>query len=315
MPSPVVKNQKEKRSSFISGHSFSRNIQLYALLFLPLMFFLIFKYAPMYGILIAFKDYNIFQGVFKSPWAGVSVFKEIFKISDFITALRNTFMLNLLDLLVSFPAPIILAILLNEITSKWYKRISQTILYLPHFLSWVIIGGMSFQIFATSGGVINNFIRSMGHEAIPFLTDKHYWLAVYLIVGVWHSAGWGTIIYLAALTSINSELYEAAHVDGANRFRRIWHITLPGIRPTVVILLILALGKIPEIGFERPFIIGNILVKDYADVLSTFVYRVGLQSAQYSIATAVGLFQSVVGLVFLMISNFIAKALGEDGIW
>lgn len=315
MNSLIQTNKVKRTGGSIFKGSFLRDFQLYALLFFPVVFFLVFKYSPMYGITIAFKDYNIFQGVMKSPWVGGEVFKEIFKMQDFHVALRNTFILNFLDLLFSFPAPIVLAVLLNEVYFKRFKKISQTVLYLPHFLSWVIVGGMCFQIFATSDGVINNILRSLGQEPVPFLTEKGNWLIVYIFTGVWHNVGWNTIIYLAALTAINNELYEAAYVDGANRFKRMWHITLPGIKPTIVVLLILALGKIPEIGFERPFMIGNILVKEYSDVLSTFVYRVGLQSGQYSIATAVGLFQSVVGLVFLTVSNFIAKALGEEGIW
>lgn len=288
--------------------------QLYLLLLIPIAYFLLFKYCPMYGIIIAFKEYNIFQGVFKSPWVGLDVFKEVFRTQEFYTAFRNTFVLNFLDLLFSFPAPIILAIIINELKSKVYKRSIQTVLYLPHFLSWVIIAGMSFQLFA-SRGIVNNIILKMGGEAIPFLTEKNDWLVVYLTSGVWQSMGWGTIIYLAAMAGINSELYEAAIVDGANRFRRIWHITLPGIKPTIVILLILALGKIPEIGFERPYSMGNAFVRDYSEVLSTYVYRVGLQSSRFNVATAVGLFQSIIGVTFLSLTNFIANKLGEEGVW
>lgn len=287
--------------------------QLYAMFLLPLLFFLIFKYVPMYGILMAFKDYNIFSSIWECDWIGFDAFREAFAMDDFYIALRNTFFLNLLDMVVSFPAPIILAVLLNEVKSAWLKKVSQTILYLPHFFSWVIISGMCFQIFATKG-IINNLLASAGLERVEFLSTNVSWVIMYIIVGVWQSAGWGTIVYLAALTGINGELYEAAYVDGANLFQRIWHITLPGIKPTIVILLIMQLGKVPEIGFERPFTMGNIMVNEVSDVLSTFVYRVGIQSGQFSLATAVGLFQSVVGIAFLVISNYIAKMLGEEGI-
>ncbi|MHA6484938.1 ABC transporter permease [Paenibacillus sp. strain BS8-2] len=292
-----------------------RNWQLYALLILPVTYFIIFKYGPIYGILIAFKDYNIFQGIMASPWIGFDAFEQIFERNDFYSALRNTFLLNGLDLLFSFPAPIFLAILLNELKLPWFKKMTQTVYYLPHFLSWVIIGGMVYQLFSTNTGIINQMIMDMGFDAVPFLADKNYWLVTYLSTGVWQSAGWGTIIYLAAMTGINKELYEAAEVDGAGRMRKMWHITLPGIRSTIVILLIINIGHMASIGFDRPYILGNAMVQDYADVLSTFVYRVGLQSGQYTIATAVGLFQSVVGLVFVLGSNYLSKKITNEGIF
>ncbi|MBW5447776.1 ABC transporter permease subunit [Cohnella sp. CFH 77786] len=288
--------------------------QLYALLVLPLAYFLVFKYGPMYGIQIAFKDFNFFQGINGSEWIGLEAFKEVFGMRDFYITLRNTLMLNGLDLLVSFPAPLLLAIMLYELKSIWFKKLSQTILYIPHFISWVIIGGIVSQVFGTQSGMVNNFIAGLGFGEIPFLLDKHYWLFTYLIVGVWQSAGWGTIIYLAALTGINKELFEAAEVDGAGRLKRIWHITVPGLKPTIITLLIINLGHMISIGFERPFNIGNTAVREYADVLSTFVYRVGLQSGQYTIATVVGLFQAVVGLVFVLGANYASKKLTDESI-
>jgi putative aldouronate transport system permease protein len=269
----------------------------------------------MYGVNIAFKAYNIFAGVSKSPWVGFDNFLEIFHMKNFSLALRNTLTLNILDLIFGFPSPIILAILLNELRIIKFKKIAQTLLYLPHFLSWVIIGGMVLQILAPTTGVVNALLIKMGGKSLPFLTDKWYWLFTYTGIGIWQSAGWGTIIYLAAITGINEELYEAAEVDGAGRLRKIWHITLPGIRPTIVILLILNVGRMINIGFDRPYVIGNVLVRDFSEVLSTFVYRIGIQSMRFSIATAAGVFQSVVGLVLLLITNSIAKRLGEQGVW
>jgi putative aldouronate transport system permease protein len=269
----------------------------------------------MYGITIAFKEYNLFKGVFGSPWIGFDAFKEIFAMKEVYRALRNTFLLNILDLIAGFPTPIILALVLNEVRSRKYKRVSQTILYMPHFLSWVIIGGMVFQIFAPASGVIPNALRSIGVKPPAFLSNSFNWIITYISVGVWQNMGWGTIIYLAAMAGINPELYEAAEVDGASRLRKVWHITLPGIKSTIVILLILSIGNIARIGFERPFILGNYLVADYADVISTFVYRVGLRNARFTIATAMGLFQSVVSLVFLVSANLIARRTGERGIW
>ena len=234
---------------------------------------------------------------------------------QFIQALRNTFLLNFLDLLFGFPAPIILAILLSETKIPLFKKVSQTVLYLPHFLSWVIIGSISLQLFAPESGLVNIILGKLGFEAVPFLTDPTVWLGTYVVLGIWQNVGWGTIIYLAAIAGINQELYEAAVVDGASRLRKIWHITLPGLKPTIIILLILQMGRMLQIGFDRPYVIGNNYVMQYADVISTFVYRIGLKSFQFTIATAVGLFQSVVGLIFLLVTNYIADKVGEQGIW
>ncbi|MBD3917207.1 sugar ABC transporter permease [Paenibacillus sp. PR3] len=289
--------------------------QLYFLLLLPIAYFILFKYVPMYGAAIAFQDYSIFKGVTGSEWIGFENFRELFAMSQFYEVVRNTLLLNLLDLVFSFPAPIILALLLNELRVMWFKKTAQTLLYLPHFISWIIIGGLVYQMFSNNGGLVNNLITSLGFHSVPFLTEKNHWLLVYLGTGIWQSAGWGTIIYLAALTGINKELYEASEVDGAGRLKKMWHITLPGIRSTIVVMLIMQLGHIMTIGFERPFVMGNDLVKDYSEVISTFVYKAGLQSAQFSLATAMGLFQALVGLVFVIASNAIAKKFGEQGIW
>lgn len=292
-----------------------KDYQLYLLLLLPISYFILFKYVPMYGAAIAFQDYSIFKGVTGSPWIGFENFQQLFGMSQFYTVVRNTLLLNLLDLLVSFPAPIVLALLLHELRVVWFKKTAQTILYLPHFISWIIIGGLVYQMFSTNTGMVNNMLSLIGIDSVPFLTDKNNWLLVYLGTGIWQSAGWGTIIYLAALTGINKDLYEAAEVDGAGRLKKMWHITLPGIRPTIVIMLIMQLGHIMTIGFERPFVMGNPLVLDYAEVISTFVYKVGLQSAQFSLATAMGLFQALVGLIFVVGANTIAKRSGEQGLW
>jgi putative aldouronate transport system permease protein len=292
-----------------------RDWQLYTLLLLPVLYFLTFKYVPMLGVVIAFKDYNIFNGIWASPWVGFETFQEVFKMDGFYRALRNTFLLNLLDLIISFPIPIILAVLLNELRLKWFKKGAQMILYLPHFISWVIIGGMAIQLLATNSGIVNTVLNKFGMEAIPFLTEPLYWVMTYLGIGIWQSAGWGTIIYLAALTGINKDLYEAAEVDGANRMRKIWHITLPGIKPTIIILLIINIGHMASIGFDRPFVLSNPLVTDVSEVISTYVYSIGIQSARYTIATAIGLFQAVVGLIFLLSADFISRKVNDQGIW
>ena len=304
---------RSKKKSFI--YYFQRDWQLYLLLLLPTVFYFIFRYIPMYGVTIAFKDYNMFRGVWESDWVGFDVFREVFGLPAFYTVVRNTLLINGLDLILAFPAPIILALLLNEVRGMLYKRVSQTILYLPHFISWVIIGGMVYTIFATQSGLINVSLRKLGLDAIPFLAEKWHWLFTYIGVGIWQGMGWGSIIYLAAISGINAELYEAAEVDGASRLRKIWHITLPGITPTLVIMLILRMGQIMSIGFDRPYILGNPMVSDFSEVISTFNYHYGLRAARYSLATAVGLFQSAIGIIFLVTTNQIAKKVGETGLW
>lgn len=295
-----------------------RDWLLYLMLFIPFTFVLIFKYIPMLGLIIAFKNYDPvmggFSGIIKSKWIGFDVFKEIFKMKDFYKVLRNTLTLNLLDLITSFPAPIILAIFLNELKLQKFKKLSQTILYLPHFLSWIIISGIMYQLLSPNTGLINILIKQMGGTTIPFVSEKWHWLVTYNLVGVWQSVGWGTIIYLAAITGINSELYEAATVDGAGRLKKIWHVTLPGIKSTIIVMLIMNLGKIMGSSFERSFAMSNSMVMDFADVISTFVYRVGLQSVRFNVATAVGLFQSVIGIILVAITDFLAKRSGEQGI-
>jgi putative aldouronate transport system permease protein len=282
-----------------------------------MVFFLVFRYIPMMYIQIAFKKYSIVKSAWEMPWAangGWEYFIKAFANRDFLYAVRNTLLLNLLDLLAGFPAPIILALLLNELRFKRFKRITQTIVYMPHFLSWIIIAGMTLQLFAPTTGLINNVLTSLGIPTIPFLNEPAHWVGTYVMLGVWQSVGWNTIIYLAAITSINPELYEAAAIDGAGRFRKIWHVTLPGLRSTIIVLLILALGRILGSEFDRPYALGNPLVKNASNVIATFIYINGIRGLQFSLSTAVGIFQSVVGLVFLFLANSLAKRFGERGI-
>ncbi len=291
---------------------------LYLLLAIPLAYFLVFKYIPMIYIQIAFKKYSIVQNVWDMEWAanhGFEYFIKAFSNRDFLYALRNTLTLNLLDLALGFPAPIILALLLNELVFKRFKRITQTIVYMPHFLSWIIISGLALQLFAPTNGFVNILLNKLGLEAIPFLNDPTHWIFTYIFLGIWQSVGWNTIIYLAAITGINPELYEAAAVDGASRLKKIWHITLPGLRPTIVILLIMSLGRILGSEFDRPFALTNKLVISVSNVISTFVYTYGIRGLQFSLTTAVGLFQSVICVIFLLMANSIARKFGERGIW
>ena len=306
----------QKKQNF--GVYMKRYWQLYVLLFLPMLYLLIFKYVPMIYIQIAFKKYSIVESVWNMPWAGNNGFEyfiKAFNNKDFINALRNTLMLNLLDLVIGFPAPIIFALILNELVFKKFKRVIQTVAYMPHFLSWVIIYGLALQIFAPSSGLVNMVLNNFGIEAIPFLNDSKHWVATYIFLGVWQNFGWGSIVYLAAIAGINSELYEAASVDGCGRFKKMWHITLPGIKPTIVVLLVMNLGNILGSGFDRPFAMQNNLVMDVAEVISTFVYKNGIQGLQFSLTTAVGFFQSVICVIFLLLANWISLRLGERGIW
>lgn len=290
--------------------------RLYLMVLVPIVYYIVFCYKPMYGLVIAFQKYNLFKGVAGSKWVGWDNFEFVFSMRDFPIALGNTLILNFLDLLFGFPVPIVLAIMLNEMRMVRVKKIFQTVLYLPHFLSWVIIGGMVLTIFAPTTGVVNSTLMKMDliSNNIPFLTNGVYWRVTYVLVGVWQSMGWGTILYMAAITGINQELFEAAKIDGANKMQQIWHVTLPGIRSTIVVLLILNVGQMMNIGFDRPFVIGNTMVQDYCDVISTFVYRAGIKNAQFARATAIGLFQSVVGLVMITTANFVSRRLGEEGI-
>lgn len=292
--------------------------QLYLMLALPLLYLLIFKYVPMAYVLIAFKKYSIVQSLWEMPWAdkaGFQYFIQAFSNGDFQRALRNTVVLNVLDLLVGFPIPIIFALILNEIPFKMVKKTVQTIVYMPHFLSWVIIYGLALQLFAPSTGLINMAIQRLGGASVPFLNDSAHWVGTYVGLGVWQSFGWNSIVYLAAIAGISPDLYEAASVDGANRWQKIWHITLPGIKSTIVILLIMSIGNIMGSYFDRPFALQNNLVKDWSNVLSIFVYERGIRGLQFSLTTAVGLFQSVVGVFFLLSANAISRKLGERGLW
>lgn len=291
-----------------------RDWQLYFLLMIPLAFVLLFKYAPMSGLVLAFKDYKIAKGFWGSEWVGFEVFNQIFAKHDFIRAVRNTLLLNSLDLVFSFTMPIVLALLLNEIKNARFKRANQTLLYLPHFLSWIIIGAIAYQLLSYGNGVVNNVIEMLGGGRVPFLQEDTHWLFTYLAIGVWQSMGWGTIIYLASISGINPEMYEAATVDGAGRWKRAWHVTIPSIRVTIVTLLILNLGKMMEGSFERVFALQNKATTEFTTTIPVLVYRWGIESGNFSRATALGLFQAIIGLALVLAADRIAKKLGEDGL-
>ena len=310
----AVRSQKKKPF----GPYIRRYWQLYALLALPLLYLIVFKYAPMIYIQIAFKKYKLNMSVWEMPLAknnGFEYFIKAFGSKDFRLALKNTIKLNLLDLIIGFPAPIIFALILNELPFPKFKKTIQTIAYMPHFLSWVIISSLALQLFAPGDGLVNMVIEKVTGESVPFLNEPNHWVGTYIGVGVWQSFGWNSIVYLAAIAGINQELYEAADVDGAGRFRKMWNITLPSIRPTIVVLLIMNLGNILGGGFDRPFAMSNNLVLRASEVIATYVYKTGIKGLQFSLTTAVGLFQSVVGVFFLLMANWLSRKLGERGIW
>lgn len=295
-------------------NAFKRDWQLYLLLLIPLALVFLFSYAAYPGLRMVFMNYKPAKGYAGSEWVGLDIFRKIFKDADFLRALRNSLVFNFLDLIVGTPIPILLALLLNELRYPRFKKVSQTVLYLPHFLSWAIIGSVAYQLFKPSSGLINVLIMNMGGESVPFITEKWHWAVTYLLVGVWQTMGWGTIMYLAGITSISGELYEAAMIDGAGRWKRMWHITLPGIKPTIITLLIINLGRVMNSNYERLAVFGNSQVRDFQYQLAIYIYEKGLGNLQFSMATAVGLFQSVIGVILVLLADKFAKMLGEEGL-
>ncbi|OAS18222.1 ABC transporter permease [Paenibacillus oryzisoli] len=279
-----------------------------------LLYFIVFHYAPMWGLVLAFKDYSPFVGVWDSPWVGLTNFKDFFSTSDFYILLKNTLLLSFLNLFVYFPFTIMLSIMLHELRLHLFKRISQTIVYLPHFLSWVVIYGITISFFGPSG-VINHYMEQWFSSNTLFLVSNEWFRPLIILQSIWKDAGWGTIIFLAALAGINPELYEAAKVDGANRFHNIVNITLPGIKSTIVILMLLKLGSSLDSNFMQIFLMTNSLNLDVSNVFDLFVYHIGLEQFNYSFAITVGLFKSIASLVLVLTANYAAKWLGEEGIF
>lgn len=288
---------------------------LYALLLPVVAYFLLFKYTPLFGEMIAFKNFRLADGIWGSDWVGLKHFRTMFQTSDFYQILGNTLLLNVYSLVFAFPAPILLALLLNEVHKEWFKRIIQNLLYLPHFISWVILGMIIIGLLSPSTGFINYLLKLGGLNSIYFMGSTFWWPIVYIASGIWREAGFGTILYLAAMTGIDPHLYEAAKMDGASRLRQIWHVTLPGIRSTIALLLVLRMGGMMDVGFEHVYVLQNSMVGNVANVMSTYIYRVGILNLQYSYTTAINLFQSLVGLVLVISVNKIIRAMGEKGLW
>jgi putative aldouronate transport system permease protein len=297
------------------ANEFKQNWLLYLMILPGLLYFLIFKYAPMGGLVIAFQNYFPFLGIKGSQWVGLEHFRRFFTSGDFAMLMRNTLVLFGLNLVFAFPASIILAIALNEVRNTRFKKGVQTIVYLPHFISWVIVVSIFYVLLTTEGGAINNVIASAGKDKVPFLTDPKWFRPLYIIQEIWKGAGWGSIVYLAALTNVDQQLYEAADLDGASRMQMIWHVTLPSIRPTIITMLILKVGDVLELGFEHVYVMLNSLNRGVAEIFDTFVYTAGITNGQLSFSTAVGFFKSIVGLILVIFANRLAKKVGEEGVY
>ena len=276
---------------------------------------IVFHYIPMYGITMAFQDFNVVKGFFRSPWVGLRNFEYLLHSKEFYAVFRNSLLISLYKLLWGFPVPILLAIMLNEIRNIYFKKTIQTVIYLPHFISWVVLAGIVYQFLSPSTGIVNHIIKSFGGEPVAFLQQQKYFRSILVITDIWKGSGWGTIVYLAAIAGIDESLYEAALIDGASRMQRIRYITIPGIMSTIIVLLILRSGSILRNGFEQVFLLYSPLVYDVADVFETYTYRVGLQEGRFSYATAVGMFQSVIGLLMIWTTNRLSRKFGEGGLW
>lgn len=292
-----------------------RNRWLYLMVLPGLLYFLIFKYWPMYGIFIAFQDFQPFLGFWDSPFVGVKHFERLFSDSNFMLLFRNTLLLATYNILFFFPLPIIIALMLGELRQEFTKRIVQTLVYIPHFMSWVVVVGIAYMFLTTEGGIMNELLVRFGGEKINFLVSNEWFRTIITAEVMWKETGWGTIIFLAALSGVDPQLYEAARMDGANRIRQLWHITLPAIRSTIVILLILRLGHFLDTGFEQIFLMLNAMNREVGEVFDTYVYSVGISQGQYSFSTAVGVFKSIVGLILVVVANRLAKRFGEEGIY
>ncbi len=288
---------------------------LYLLLIPCVTYFIIFHYLPMYGLVIAFKDFKFSKGILGSPWSGLTNFIYLFGLKDFYRVLANSLLLSLMRLLFCFPIPILLSLMLNEIPLLRIKRLAQTTIYLPYFISWVVIGGILVNLLSPSWGIVNIWLKALGLEPVFFLGSDKYFRGIALLSHVWKQAGWDTIIYLAAITAISPDLYEAATIDGAGKLQRIWHITLPGIRSTILILVLLSIGSLMSNGFEQIYVLQNNSNLAVAEVFETYTYKMGMVNGRFSFATSVGLFSSTVGFVLLVLANAGAKAMGEDGIF
>jgi len=294
---------------------FKREWQIYVMLAPMIIWFVVFLYKPMYGLQIAFKDYSIFRGIEASPWVGMEHFNDLFSNSQFLRAIKNTFLISFYSLIFGFPVPILLALMFNEIINAVFKRSAQTIVYLPHFISTVIIAGIVITAFSPSAGIVNTVLSWFGAEPVYFLTKAEWFRPIFIGSGIWQEAGFSSIIFLAAIAGVNPSLYESAVVDGASRWQMMWKITLPSILPTIIIMLIIRIGNLMEVGFELIILLYQPATYETSDVINTFIYRQGLQSGQYDLAAAAGFFNAVVAFVLVMAANSISKRFSRTSLW
>ncbi len=292
-----------------------KNKWIYLMIAPGILYFFIYKYIPMYGLIIAFQDYKPYLGIMGSEWVGLQHFERLFSSPDFWMIFRNTLILFALQLFVFFPIPIIVALMLNEVRNQFFKRSVQTLIYIPHFMSWVVIVSISFVMLTLDGGIINSIIEAMGFQKINFLMNPDTFRPMYILQVIWREAGWGTIIFLAAVAAVDPEQYEAAKIDGANRIRQIWHITLPAIRSVIIVLLILKIGDVLELGFEHVYLLLNASNREVGEIFDTYVYTAGLKQGQFSYSTAVGFFKGIIGLILVMFANWLSKKAGEEGVY
>lgn len=292
-----------------------QNWQLYVLLFPTLLYFFIFQYLPMYGIQIAFKDFIAVRGITGSPWIGFEHFERFFNSYQFWLLLKNTLGISLYQIVVAFPIPIVLALMINQVGSSKFKKVVQTVTYAPHFISFVVLAGMLYLFLSPRNGLVNNILDLIGIEAIFFMGIPEWFKSVFVFSGIWQNMGWNCIIYLAALTGINPELHEAAVMDGANKLKRVWHIDIPGIMPTIMILLILNVGDFMTVGHEKVLLLQNYLNLDSSEVIQTYVYKIGLLQAQFSYSAAIGLFNNVINFILLVVINDFARRMKQTSLW
>lgn len=311
VPAAALKSEKRKRLLIqLLSQKF-----LYLMILPGLIYFIVFKYVPMWGLIIAFQDYQPFLGILGSEWVGFKHFIRLFTEPTFFILLKNTLILFAMNVVIFFPIPILLALLLNEVRLALFKKFVQTMIYIPHFMSWVIVVSLSFVLLTVDGGLMNELIAFFGGEKINFLLSQEWFRPMYILQVIWREAGWSTIIYLAAITAVDPQLYEAAKMDGAGRLRQMWHITLPAIKSVIVVLLILKIGDTLELGFEHVYLLLNATNREVAEIFDTYVYTAGLKQGQFSYSTAVGLFKAAVGLILVMLANRLAKKFGEEGIY
>ena len=295
--------------------AYQKNWPIFLLLVPGLIYFVVFHYIPLYGVTIAFKDYKLLDGILGSQWAGLKYFKMAFASNDFWNAFKNTMIISLLKLIFSFPAPIILALMLNEIKNMRFKKTVQTISYLPHFLSWVVFGGVIISFLSPSTGFVNLIIKAMGFEPIYFVADNNWFRPILVITSIWKEIGWGTIVYLAALNGVDTQLYDAATVDGAGKWKQMWVVTLPSILPSVVIMFIFQVSSIVNDDFDQIYNMYNPAVYKTGEVISTYIYKIGIEGMQYSLSTAIGLFKNVIALVLIVGTNYLCRAFDEYALW